>query len=581
MPVNRAAPTPQFFEFVTHYVLVDATGALPMAVQGAGLYNLTKLHIPTFQRGISWDVSDVLDFLRSRSQVVGHAILANLPTSTTTELVDGLQRFTVGTALLEILYPLVLSPTCSYQLLKPQFLPLANYTNNAQAVFSSNHQQLFNHPRRAVQDQYRDFYSSLSDYVTRLLAGQNQQLLAEFTSTAVNTFCGRQIAIDVFSGFSGMTDLINTFLGINTIRVELNTIDLLRTHIVEKATQANWPPTDVEHIENLLTDVFMKNGAVVKSIMPLATAVQNLLPTSGVSIFPNWISGITRTEVEDFLDFVDACVSASTSSAYLGEIAEVGALPFSIVVLFYYRMKVSNGQSPSFVAQGFASSATQEDAELHLFVRASYRCMLAGIVGQLGPIADSTISSQPVSLAQISNQIGSLTASGSLAGAPTPGWIAAQLEGVNKDKAKRVFNACLLPLSGNAGGSFTPIAYGRSANKWQIDHLIPDSLLAANQPGVAEGQRIRNFAPILSQYNQSARNTPAAQKLAPNGLYDQMLTGIANNGHTAHPFLVWLSANQSAMGTHLNDQTKLLPNANPAIGDNRIQYVEQLLSARL
>jgi hypothetical protein len=564
-------------------VLVDATGSVPQAVMSAQLFNLTPLHIPTFQRGITWELTDVLEFLSSRSQVVGHAVLAKIHgTAGYTELVDGLQRFTVGTALLNILYPLVLAPTCTFSGHKAQFAPLANYVNNAHAVFSNNHQQLHNHLRRAIQDQYREFYITLEDYVNKLLTNGQAVAVSMFASSVVNTFCGRQIAIDDFTGFATMGDLINTFLGINTIRVELNTVDLLRTLIVEKATIANWPPVEIEAIENQLTDVFMRGGTPVKPIIPIATSVQKLLPAHGANIFPSWNGVLVKAEVEEFLDFIDSCVAAASQSPYLGEIAEVGSLPFSILVLQYYRSKISNGQSPSFVASTFSGPASQEDADLHEYLRACYRVLLAGIAGQLGPIADSIIQNAPNNTSAIATEINAQTGAGSLRAAPTQGWIAAQLEGVNKDKAKRIFNACLLPLATNPGGSFSPLQFGRSANKWQIDHLIPHSLLISNQIGANEVQRIRNFAPFQAQYNQSAKNTPCAQKLLPvGGLYQNMVSGLTNGGQFVHPYITWLIQNQSALAGILDDQTKLSPNTIPDVGDARIKQLEQLLLPRL
>lgn len=580
MPVNRAAPTPSFHSYITTYVLVDVAGNIPSPVLTAGLYNLTPLHIPTFQRGITWGIDDLTAFLFSKSLVLGHVVLAKTQSQPLyTELVDGLQRFTVGTALLHGLYPLVLSSNAVQLGSKPLFSAIANYTNNFYAVVDNNHQQLYNHPRRAIQDQYRNFYDNeLIPYLTKIFLPNGVSNLQRFAFAAVNTFCSRQIAIDDFTGFTVMGDLVNTFLGINTIRVELNTVDLLRTHIVDIATPV-WNSVDIEAVENSLTDVFMRSG---KSVFPIATALQQSMPNHAANIFPTWNVGSSRQEVESFLDFIDCCANSATTSSYLYEIAEVGSLPFCLVILCYYRNYLSSGALPSFATVGFNSNSTVEDLDLHNFLRAAYRSLLSGNVGQLGAIAEEIITtSTPFSMTLLSEKVSAMSGAGSLSTSAPVGWIRAQLEAINKDKAKRVFNACLLPQITQATTNFEPLKFGRKTGMWQVDHLLPESTINSNLGGGIEANRLRNFAPLQSQHNRIASNINCSSKLSATGLYAVQQIQLHAAGKTEHPYLTYLRSSLPNNVVDLDSQMFLVANAIPAIGDARLQFLATELATRL
>jgi hypothetical protein len=60
--------------------------------------NPTPLQVPTFQRGISWGPEEVLQFLRSESVLFGNVVIGMFQGGTGI-LVDGLQRFAIGTLL--------------------------------------------------------------------------------------------------------------------------------------------------------------------------------------------------------------------------------------------------------------------------------------------------------------------------------------------------------------------------------------------------------------------------------------------------------------------------------------------------
>jgi hypothetical protein len=158
-------------------------------------------------------------------------------------------------------------------------------------------------------------------------------------------------------------------------------------------------------------------------------------------------------------------------------------------------------------------------------------------------------------------------------------------------KAKRMFNALLLPVlpqaSGQSpprvkaafGGSFSPLKFGRAAQDFHVDHLIPESLLKRGA-GDAEGRTLRNFAPLPSNQNRAAKATSCSTKLGSGGVYDNYVNGA---GAQIHPFNVWLvqqHALQHPPG-ELDDQAKLEPNQAPDIGTERIDWVSQQLLGRL
>lgn len=574
MPINRSAPTPQFIDYVTKYALIDpATQQIPSVLNN---FFLNGIRVPTFQRGISWTTDQVLEFLESQSVLLGHVILTKVQQQTFGELVDGLQRFATGTALLNALYPKVLMAN------NPQFpnhaglfAALAIHSNSVQPVFVHNDQQLRVHKRQAIQDQYRDFASALDTYVGKLLSSGAATEIAAFASNVVRCFLNRQIAIDDFTGFQSMGELVNTFIGINTIRVELSTVDLVRTLIVDNAQKfpATWSASQIEATENDITETFSDEGVPTKEVLPVATVVQKLLsgPLAD-QVFPMWATGSSPTEVAAFLTFIGQATASAGSNTFIKELALSGSLPFSIMVLYYYKRLLVAGSTPSYLLGGNA-----EDADLHDFLRATYRALLAGTIGQLGPVAEKVLRGTYQSLNDVATEINNTTGAGPLSASPTPGWIKAQLLNINKEKAKRVFNACLLPLNSNLGGPFQPMIFGRASNMWQIDHLIPEKLLVKARSGYLEGQRIQNFAPLVSQQNKAASNTQCSSKLAPGGIYENLVlttTGI-------HPFLSWLVGTQLNMGAPLDDQTLLQPNSAPNVGDQRIAQLDSMLASRI
>jgi hypothetical protein len=76
MAIQRSGPTPSFYEYICGYVLVpQATTPSPqlLSLVGPG-QQLNWVEIPSFQRGISWDLENINELLQSDSILLGNAV---------------------------------------------------------------------------------------------------------------------------------------------------------------------------------------------------------------------------------------------------------------------------------------------------------------------------------------------------------------------------------------------------------------------------------------------------------------------------------------------------------------------------
>jgi hypothetical protein len=163
-----------------------------------------------------------------------------------------------------------------------------------------------------------------------------------------------------------------------------------------------------------------------------------------------------------------------------------------------------------------------------------------------------------------------------------PAWLFANLSKADNNRARRVFNAMLLPKRQSGFGvvPFDPLQFGRAAQEFHIDHILPESLIFRNKPGEHEANSLRNYAPLPSNLNQVAKATSASEKLKANGLYDNYINGTT---HKVHPYCQWL-VNPHASSKNqpdLDSQALLEPNKTPAIGDERLRFIRDELVERL
>src|SRR2546426_869951 len=123
MAINRTGACPPFIEYVTKQALIPrATVPTPEFIQ-LTRFSFRWIDIPSYQRGLVWDEEIFEELVGSKSIFLGNAILGAFPlptprgtfaqvpaTATHFEiLIDGLQRFSIGTALLNILHIWVLT----------------------------------------------------------------------------------------------------------------------------------------------------------------------------------------------------------------------------------------------------------------------------------------------------------------------------------------------------------------------------------------------------------------------------------------------------------------------------------------
>jgi hypothetical protein len=576
MPISRVANTPRFIEYVTRYALIDTTiTTLPTTLHSFGL---KTMRVPPFQRGIAWASEQVFDFLNSTSAALGHIILAYVDHKEHLELIDGLQRFATGTALFNSILSITSDTTESkYQEFGAELSDLFLHGKTSAPVLQHNHKLLLNHSRDAIKHQYQIFFDDLNDALRQKVKNANTTEIKKLSDCINALFLHRYIAIDEFSGFAKLTDAISTFIGINTIRVELGTVDLLRTLIIDHAERHSWSSVDIEKAENHITDTFVENGLPKKESLPIATVCLEILENGNPEkLLENWSTGSDIYELDVLLQFIDAAISCIPKNSYVTEIAESGTLPFSILVLHYYSVYIKTNNNPPYV-----NGNNSDDAALHQFLRSTYRVLLSGSIGQLGPIAGAAANGDFATLSDAANLINDqFTTAGPLHTAPPDAWIRAQLLKANSEKAKRIFNACLLPIhtaQQTTTGTFTPLNFSGGLSDWHIDRLIPTRSLNQVTPGYQEGRRITNFSPLMNCFNKDERNKKCSEKLSSSGIY----TTQTQTSPIQHPYVDWLISTAPSLNVNLDNQVLLQPNTTPNVGDQRIEKIADLLGKRI
>jgi hypothetical protein len=587
MPISRTGECPIFLKYVTEQALIPRYRQPSQQFQDLTRFNFHWIDVPTFQRGLVWDEEMLEDLLASHSSFLGNAVLGSLPIPSDRSkfshlpssvasyevLIDGLQRFAIGTALLSILFPLVLSDT-------PErgddaaFFAALNQARTWAPVFLHNDVELQGHARKAVSDSYKAFRENLVQWVRgRFDAGQAQQ----FAEQVNKLFLQRQIAPDIYHNFGSLSEVTSTFIGLNTVRVQLNLVDWLRSVVIDQGASI-WSPQDIEDLENRFSEIFNQDSGMRPDpeLIPLVAVLKEVLTEGSLSdkqkIFPTWGPALQISEVEELLTFVEQFV-AYDGNPFVREIRLCGAIPFAAIILYYYRRKIAEGYDASFFEGG-----TADDVELLALLRAYYRVVLAGKVGKTGEYARRLLLSN-VTLSDVADGLSRGFLNGkALADLVDRDWLVAALKSSDQKRSRIVFNACLLPEHGT-GTTFSPHRYGKSTNDYQIDHLIPASVIKSNlhQPGGAEGQLLMNFAPISRTTNVRQLNICCAVKLSPGGVYANEVATRPDS----HPFVQWLVNNQGSYASHLDNQELLQTAARPPIAQERIDWIAERLLNRL
>ena len=567
MHLNRATDIPAFLDFPKYYLL--AGPGVPAAPSSATQLSRHTVEVPPFQRGIEWGASEVEELLATKSATLGTVILANLTGHPQPLLVDGLQRFAVGTALLSELYVEVLATPARNTIASAHFARLRAEAGSFQPVFQTNSDVLFRHPRRAISSSYGSLLQDIRDLVAKELAA-NQ---VDFAARVERLFLDRQIGIDQYSGFTAYSELTSTFIDINTQGLDLSPTDLLRAQLVEQGLRLGWSPADIQDMENDFTDTFGRSSQA--HLRTLGKHFNSAVEDSGIRlrILPKW-STLSKADVAEFLGFVDATLQSALSGnyPYLGELYACGPQAFAVVLIYYWLNQASGRGKPDFAGGGHATTN-----DCHLLLRAVYRRLIDGTVFRIESAIDWLLSNASLpTTASLADQIVSGTTSGSLLGNPDRGWLEQSLRRADQKRGRRIFNACLLPIRSSIGAPFPALTYGRRASDWTIDHLIPQVKVAPARVGENEAYLLPNLAPLPSSVNKAIRALDCALKLGPTGPYPHYIA--------KHPYIEWLVTRQFPVvspPSQLDDQSFLAPGSTPPIGDERVRTLADLLEDRL
>lgn len=586
MTVQRHGPTPTFLEYILDHPLIPTAGPPNIDLPSMLSSEARWTEIPTYQRGIEWEVDNIEEMLISNSILLGTCILGDfeaqpgqyphLPTGVTryAVLVDGLQRLSVGTCLLSVLYPLVICAEPQKPEYAALFRRLVVKVRACAEIFLHNDQQLANHPRQAVKDAYLSLKGMVAKYIAEKLTPAEATGLSE---QIVRLFMDRQVAVDLYFNFVSATELANTFIGINTVRVDLAPVDLLRSAIVERAIRSGWRSAVVEDMENRFTDLFTEEGVGIKELEPFVlVALKELAERgrTGTNVFPSWGGSLAQSEVDDLLDFVDRIFVTSKNNAFIQEIrASANGIPLAGILCHYYRNYLATHNLPSFVTGG-----SSENAQLHKFLCATYRAVLAGKINRTTDIPDRLLTGIQASLDDAANEISRRFTGRDVSAPLDRDWLLSALRASDRKRAPRVFNAARLPEQNRGWGSpYAPDSYGTASKDYHVDHLIPKSVINSTAAGARDADMLVNLAPLPSTLNREAKNTPCSEKLRASGMYDNYL----RSNPSPHPYCQWLVGAQGGLASDLDRQELLEWNQTQRIPDDRIGWLADYLLPRI
>ncbi len=116
-----------------------------------------------------WGKDEIKKFLESKSILFGTVILAQTPQDEPKILLDGLQRFAIATAILNYLYPLVLSPIPSRQDISEHFKRLKGEVDSRQLIFAHNDKALREYTRIGISTSYEQLYENVKSTINEEL----------------------------------------------------------------------------------------------------------------------------------------------------------------------------------------------------------------------------------------------------------------------------------------------------------------------------------------------------------------------------------------------------------------------------
>ena len=445
MPVNRHGPCPFYIKYITQSVLIPCSAAPLPTLHDYLEADAMWVDIPCYQRGIAWTGSDVEELLESHSILLGNVVLGkfprppegfpNLPSDIHyySVLVDGLQRFSIGTALLAILFPEVLSATPAKPQVSPYFRRLAIKTKDVDVIFLHNDSELTNHPRRAISEAYGAFRHKLKQGVLDKLGQQTKA--EEFSVQLTRLFLERQIAVDLYSDFAKPIELTYTFIGMNTVRVDLTPADLVRSIVVERAISSSWNSDEVAAFENRFTSVFAEEDKPVSHLLPFVAVLKSTLEDDekAVQLFPSWKIRLKEVEVSRFLDFLEA-FEGCVENQHLKEIQACGAIPYAGVLAFFYPSFLASGKLPQLL-----NEIDVDSVGLSVFLRANLRVLIDGRIGRTRIFVERALGGEYGDLRSYSDAISQTFLGRGIEQRVSEDWLRACLRRADKGKSKRIF----------------------------------------------------------------------------------------------------------------------------------------------
>jgi len=370
--ITRDGSCPTFAAYCTNFCVVDPTSDPPVtresypdelqrcALRSSGTGGPQDIRIPAWQRKLVWDEENIDDLIHTQSSMYGTVILSKGPAQTDSWiLIDGLQRFSVGTAILFSLYDKVLAPSPNNQSEARYFTTIKNQIGNLSPVFIWNHNMLLNHGRTGIKKSYKRMFDEIEKYIIKNLNDDPEQFGKDM-STALLV---RQIAVDPYSGFLEPSELLKTFIEINRTGEPLNKLDLLRANLIEQMGKCNFPVTMIDELENQFTEVFQpqKGSAYYTNLGTQLYNIMFVLPDTGQLgtqntgqmiigndpkyVFPRW-NNIEKQDFDDLFEYVQNVWDLTKEKQptdrtkwkwpYMAEIS-VYKLPFIMLIWFYYK----------------------------------------------------------------------------------------------------------------------------------------------------------------------------------------------------------------------------------------------------
>ena len=435
---------PQFWEYAVKYALCknknDPTKDWPNLVKEL---EPIPLLIPSYQRNIVWKDNEIKEFIESDAVLFGTVILASSKGDEATILLDGLQRFALATAMLNYLYPIVLSNEPDMQDLERVFRILKANVLGKRSIFQHNDKILSSYPRMGIQESYIQLKKS----VNRLFDKKFKENSIDFSEKISKMFVKKQIALDPYLNFKDESELIHTFINLNSTGLELSQVDLLRSLIIQQAEKNNWFDDDVAEFENRFTNVFQSKDN--KWSKRLGKYLYDSIKIEPTLVFKNW-NNLKNEDTDDLLKFIEDFDSAISKedqnniilNPYLYEIFRCGELPITIVFWYYYKYVHLDNKTPDFMGGDYYSAK-----ELHLLLRVFYRRVIDNSLTRLDKHAKKFMCNNLSGniLTDLVDSINNDVKLDNIKSSPNKEWLKINIRKSNSDSIRRIFNACLLP----------------------------------------------------------------------------------------------------------------------------------------